>query len=180
MFLGPSVSPKVSALVCQRLRQQTAFSAFRAVCTLGLTSGANQTSESSFVTTSNLQSFAFGSQGRGLRPMPWATSLSCGGFFPAPHHNDKWRHRLQAAQTHLQRLAPYAAGLATTIECERIARQQVGRFNRRRRQALNQGISFAVTVTPASMQQTGQASTSSSSSDADQHTSGGPAGVTNK
>ena len=169
MFLKPYATFNPVA-ICQALRRPLAFSTFRCLASVGFACSGTQTCEPTPFSKPVLQASGALQQSCGHRPMLWTNSLTSGGFHGVPHSNI-WCKRLASTQPFVQRLAPFGGAIALSAGSQHLRNSNVSRS--KRRHALEQGAMLIETSTPASLQQAGTASTSSSDSDAGPYSSGG-------
>ena len=168
MFLKPYATFNHVA-ICQALRRPSAFSTFRCLATVGFASSGTQTYEPSSFKSPVPQVSGALEQSCGHRPMLWTNALTSGGYYGVPHSNI-WRKRLSATQPFVSRLTPFGGAIALSAGSQHLRNSNASRS--KRRLALEQGAMLIETSTPASLQQAGTASTSSSDSDAGPHSSG--------
>lgn len=166
MFLRPCHSARI-ALACHRSFQLESFTAVRSLTAVGSVFAGVNITERSHISNSSLRASQFQSQLRGHRPMPWAGQVACSSNHALQHLNGL-RRGLLTTQTLARQLAPYAGGVtALSAGSFYLHRQQKCRS--RRRSAFDHGVALVETNTPASMQQSGNASSSGSEPDTGVH-----------
>ena len=164
MFLRPYLSVN-SILSCQNTCRLEVFSALRSISAVGSVSCAPSTRERSATATFCSRPAFVHYRTLGRWPMPWAAQVACNSNHALQNLNGL-RKGLLTTQTLVRQLAPYAGGVtALSAGSHYLRRQQTSRS--KRRSALNHGVALVETSAPASMQQTGSASSSSGESDAD-------------
>lgn len=164
MFLRPYLSVN-SVFSCQEACRLEVFAALRSISAVGSVSCAPSTLERSAAVTTCLRPALVHYRTLGCWPMPWAGQVACNSNHALQNLNGL-RKGLLTTQTLVRQLAPYAGGVTTlSAGSNYLRRQQTSRS--KRRSALNHGVALVETNAPASMQQTGSASSSSGESDAD-------------
>lgn len=164
MFLRPYLSFD-TILSCQNACRLEVFAALRSISAVGSVSFAPSTLERSPTAKFCSRPAFVHHRTVGRWPMPWAGQVACNSNHALQNLNGL-RKGLLTTQTLVRQLAPYAGGVtALSAGSHYLRRQQTSRS--KRRSALDHGVALIETNAPASMQQTGSASSSSGESDAD-------------